>query len=155
MLFWLITIQDRKLKEFRVRKILKTMGYVFLATERHPFYVNKLCDRLWSLNKKIPPSLSEISKAWLEVIEEEKSDAIKDILQLSIGQKAVLIHIANGTAQLTSKKTILSLGMTSSSIIAAIEGLEEKDVIEKLDDKYHVINPILKHFVLKSSTEAI
>ncbi len=40
--------------------------------------------------------------------------------------------------------------MSSSSIITAIEGLEEKDIIEKQGNKYQVINPVLKHFVLKS-----
>lgn len=98
--------------------------------------------------------MPEVTQAWIEIIEEEKSDAIKDILQLSAGQKAVLVQIAKGVSQLTNKNTIIRLEMNSSSIIAAIEGLEEKDIIEKQDKKYQVINPVLKHFVLKSSTES-
>ncbi len=72
------------------------LNEILSLTERHPFYVNKLCDRIWSLNKKSPPSLKAVSQAWIEIIEEEKSDAIKDILQLSAGQKAVLTQIAKG-----------------------------------------------------------
>ncbi|MGE0207319.1 MAG: hypothetical protein AB7R69_05730 [Candidatus Babeliales bacterium] len=96
-----------------------------------------------------------VSHAWIEIIEEEKSDAINDIFQLSAGQNAVLTQIAKGAAQLTNNKTILRLEMSSSSIITAIEGLEEKDIIEKQGNKYQVINPVLKHFVLKSSTEEL
>ncbi|MFO1259156.1 MAG: hypothetical protein U1E78_12205 [Gammaproteobacteria bacterium] len=136
----------RKLDEEVLKEILS-------LTERHPFYVNKLCDRLWSLNKKSGPTLLMVSQAWKEIIEEEKSDAIKDILLLSAGQKAVLTQIAKGAAQLTNKKTILNLQMSSSSIMTAIEGLEEKDIIEKQGGKYQIINPVLKHFVLKSTPE--
>ena len=130
----------------------KVINEILSLTERHPFYVNKLCDRLWSLNQKKPPDITEVTQAWIEIIEEEKSDVVKDILQLSAGQKAVLTKIAKAVLQLTNKKTILSLKMTSSSIITAIEGLEEKDIIEKQEDKYQIINPILKHFVLKGCT---
>ncbi len=41
--------------------------------------------------------------------------------------------------------------MTSSSIITALEGLEEKDVIEKEEDQYQIINPIVKYYILRGS----
>jgi predicted transcriptional regulator len=91
-----------------------------------------------------------VSNAWVEIIEEEKSDAIKDILQLSMGQKAVLVNIAKEKLQPTSNKNVIELQMSSSSIIAAIEGLEEKDIIEKNEKVYQVINPIVKFYVLKN-----
>ncbi|MCS5712849.1 ATP-binding protein [Candidatus Berkiella aquae] len=148
-------LQKAAISAWKNRLEDEILNEILSITERHPFYVNKLCDRVWSLNKKSPPSLLAVSQAWIEIIEEEKSDAIKDILQLSAGQKAVLTQIAKGAAQLTNKKTILRLEMSSSSIITAIEGLEEKDIIEKQGNKYQVINPVLKHFVLKSSTEEL
>lgn len=135
---WGINLEDNVFKE------------IIDLTERHPYYINKLCDRLWSYHKKNPPSADEVSNAWFEIIEEEKSDAIKDILQLSMGQKAVLTNIAKGTLQLTSNKSSIILQMPSSSIISAIEGLEEKDIIEKNGKIYQIINPVVKFYVLKN-----
>ena len=84
------------------------------------------------------------------IIEEEKSDAIKEILQLSTTQKAVLSRVAKEAEHLTDKESIIALGLSGSSIMAALEGLEEKDIIEKQDKKYQIINPIIKCYVLKS-----
>jgi uncharacterized protein len=125
---------------------------IILLTERHPFYINKLCDRLWMHYEKEPPSIDDIKKIWNEILVEEKSDAIKEISLLSLGQKNVVAQIANNlTTQLTNKKSILELQMTSSSIITALEGLEEKDMIEKEEDQYQIINPVVKYYILRGS----
>ena len=120
---------------------------IILLTERHPFYLNKLCDRLWTYFVAMPPSVNDVENAWTEIREEEKSDAIKEISLLSLGQKVVLSQIAKETSLLiTSKKSMLELQMTSSSIITALEGLEEKDIIEKIDEQYQIINPVVKFY---------
>ena len=125
---------------------------IIFLTERHPFYLNKLCDRLWTYYSVKPPSMKDVNNAWLEILEEEKSDAIKEISLLSLGQKNVLHQIALGTnSKLTSKQTMLELQTTSSSIMTALEGLDEKDIIEKELDQYQVINPIVKFYALKNN----
>jgi uncharacterized protein len=125
----------------------EAINKIILLTERHPFYMNKLCDRLWTYGNENLPSIEDVNSAWSEILEEEKSDAIKEISLLSLGQKSVLNQIAKGiNIHLTSKKTILELQMTSSSIIAALEGLEEKDMIEKEEVKYQIINPVVKYY---------
>lgn len=130
----------------------ETVNKIIFLTERHPFYLNKLCDRLWTYCSNNPPSIGDVDSAWLEILEEEKSDAIKEISLLSLGQKIVLNQIAKGiNLQLTSKQTMLELQMTSSSIITALEGLEEKDMIEKEDDQYQLINPVVRFYATKNS----
>ncbi len=124
---------------------------IISLSERHPYYLNKLCDRLWTYFEKTPPSSNEIENIWLQVLEEEKSDAVKEISQLSIGQKNVLLQIAKKIPQLTSKQSILEINMSSSSITTALEGLEEKDVIEKEEGHYQIINPVVKFYVLQAS----
>jgi AAA+ ATPase superfamily predicted ATPase len=132
----------------------EVINKIILFTERHPFYLNKLCDRLWTYSNNTPPVSSDVDNAWLEVLEEEKSDAIKEISLLSIGQKVVINQIAKGMDfHLTSKKTMLELQMTSSSIITALEGLEEKDMIEKEDNQYQLINPVVRYYALKNSVK--
>ena len=87
---------------------------------------------------------------WSEIIAEEKSDAIKEISALPAGQKNVLSKLAeNEATQMTEKQTIMDLKMTGSSIARALEGLEEKDVIEKIETGYQIINPVIKFYVLK------
>lgn len=128
------------------------LNQIISLSERHPFYLNKLCDRLWTYYEKKPPTADEVISTWNEILEEEKSDAVKEITLLSLGQKNVALMIAkNETDQFTSKKSILGLQMTSSSIITALEGLEEKDIIEKENDQYQIINPVVRHYVLKGS----
>ena len=51
---------------------------------------------------------------------------------------------------LTSKQTVLELQMISSSIITALDGLEERGMIEKEDEKYQLINPVVRFYALKA-----
>jgi len=114
--------------------------------------LNKLCDRLWTYYSEKPPLIGTVDEAWLEILNEEKSDAVKEISLLSLGQKAVLNQIAKGiNLHLTSKQTMLELQMTSSSIITALEGLEEKDMIEKAGGQYQIINPVVRFYALKNN----
>lgn len=125
---------------------------IISLSERHPFYINKLCDRLWSYHDNKPPVVDDVLTTWNEILLEEKSDAVKEISLLSLGQKNVVLLIAkNEIEKLTGKQSVLQLKMTSSSIIAALDGLEEKDVIEKENNQYLIINPVVKHYILSGS----
>lgn len=129
----------------------KVIVEVLSVTECHPFYVNKLCDRLFTYYLAQPPTREEVKNLWLEILAEEKSDAIKEISSLSLGQKNVLSKIAqDAKAQLTSKQTMLELRMTGSSVTTALDGLDEKDVIDRSGEGYLIINPIVKYYVLQS-----
>lgn len=127
------------------------LNAIISLSERHPFYINKLCDRLWIASTKQPPTQPVVESTWHKILLEEKSDAVKEISLLSAGQKNVVMQLAkNPQVPITSKQSMLSLQMTSSSIITALEGLEEKDVIEKIGQQYQIINPVVKHYVLSS-----
>lgn len=129
-----------------------SINEIISLTERHPFYLNKLCDKLWTYYEKKLPTMHEIKKTWNEILTEEKSDAIKEISLLSLGQKNVVLQIANNPSmQLTSKQSMLALRMTSSSVITALAGLEEKDIIEKEENQYQIISPVIKYYILQSN----
>lgn len=134
-----------KLDESIINRILQ-------LTERHPFYVNKLADRIWAYHdKKSIPTIENIDHAWSEILDEEKSDVIKEISDLALGQKNVLHAIAKGkNIHLTSKESMMELQMTSSSIMTALAGLEEKDIIEKEEQSYQIINPVLRFYAQKN-----
>jgi AAA+ ATPase superfamily predicted ATPase len=125
---------------------------IFVNSERHPFYLNKLCDRLLAYYHNTPPTAAAVNKTWQIILEEDKSDAVKEISLLPIGQKKVLLQIAKGaTTNISAQNNLLSMQMSSSSVFTALEGLDEKDIIERLGNRYKIINPIVKHFVLKGS----
>ncbi len=63
-----------------------------------------------------------------------------------MGQKNLLLRIAKGISLLTSKQNIIELHMSGSSILSALGGLEEKNIIEKKENRYQIINPIIKHY---------
>lgn len=124
-----------------------TFAAIMKLTEKHPYYVNKLCDRVWVYCGKVIPTVEELQSEWEKIIEEEKSDIVREISQLSLGQKSVLHYIATDiNKQLTSKEAIVKLNMPSSTILASVDALEEKDIIDK-EAGYLIINPVLKYYL--------
>jgi uncharacterized protein len=128
---------------------------ILFLTNRHPYYLNKLCDLIWTYYEEKAPSREEVIKLWAQIIEEEKSDAVKEVLQLSPSQKELLYKIAlSEDGGFTSKQTIIELKMSSSTILAAITGLIEKDIVEEVEDhrqkKYQIIDPVISSLVLKN-----
>jgi uncharacterized protein len=117
---------------------------IMRLSTQHPYYVNYLCDVLWTDSDHLP-EVSDVNKAWEQVIEEEKSDAYAEIANLSMKQKKVLKYIAHhGGEHLLSAGAIKIIGMALSSINTAISSLLEKDIIEKQNSIYIIINPITK-----------
>ena len=57
---------------------------------------------------------------------------------------------ADTQKQLTSKESMMSLEMTSSSIMSALDGLMEKDILEQQETEYQIMNPIIKYYVISA-----
>lgn len=123
---------------------------IYLLTERHPYYVNKLCDYIWTVSTKLPTK-KHVEYCWEKILEEEKSDSVKEITKLPAGQKNVLLQIARGyTRDLMSKESMLHMKMTSSSVITALNALETKDLIERKAGATRIINPVIRYYVAKN-----
>jgi hypothetical protein len=118
---------------------------LFNLTERHPFYINGLCLRLWESNLEKTPSSEEIHIHWANMVKEERQEITRELSVLSPGQRKILIAIAEGyTKELTGKAFLKKVNMTSSSIVEAIKILERRDYIKKKENgEYHLINPLI------------
>ena len=117
-------------------------------SDRHPYYVNLLCDQLWS-QAEMPKSKNAVINAWNYLIEGERSDLIKDFLQLSENQKVILVHLATyGGLNLLSSELLEKMGLPLSSAKSAIYALEEKDFIERRDGGYAIIAPAYKNILI-------
>jgi uncharacterized protein len=118
-----------------------------LISEQHPYYVNSLCDEIWSGSKCLP-NQEKIIECWDYIVEGEKSNLIKDFLNLSDNQKKVIRHIVNsGSEDIYSKKSLQNMDIQSSSLGSALTVLEQADFIEKNGKKYNLIVPVYKKLI--------
>ncbi|HLB42954.1 MAG TPA: hypothetical protein VJN02_08955 [Gammaproteobacteria bacterium] len=121
------------------------LATLFSLTERHPFYINGLCLKLWKPDFKRPPSPSDIQTCWNNMVKEEHQEIMRELSVLSPGQRKILISIAEGfNKKLTGKVFMKRINMTSSSIVEALKILEQRDYIEKNEkSEYHLIDPLI------------
>lgn len=113
-------------------------------SERHPYYVNYLCDILWSEHKVIP-EVNHVDEAWDIVVEEERSDLLKDFFMLTENQRKLLIYIASQNAEtIYSDEAAKQMDLPISSISRGLNSLIEKGYIEKTHEQYQLIVPIYK-----------
>jgi len=124
----------------------RVFSEIMKLTERHPYYVNYLCDSIWSLCDNVP-TVSNIKKIWSMVIDEERSDLLKEFYSISDNPKKLLIYLATQTKGklndgLYSIQAAKKMGMPTTSIKKALNILLAKDIIEEIGKgNYQIINP--------------
>jgi len=127
-----------------------TLDKIFELTELHPYYINNLCLRAWETSIKKSPTSEDMLKCWNEIIKENRSETLKELSMLSMSQRKVIAIIAKGTKNaLSGKKTLKQLDLSSSSVIEALQALEQKDYIEQFENNdYGIIDPLIKATLL-------
>jgi len=119
---------------------------IFRLTERHPYYTNVLCDKIWDHCQPNAPTASIVTDLWMEYIVQEESKIAKEISSLSTAQKKVLIAVAQGQSnKLSSKSQLHAFEISSGTVIKSLRILEEADYVNK--DKaghYFVVDPLVK-----------
>ncbi len=125
-------------------------------TERHPYYVNYLCDELCSISTN-PPTLKNVNMAWEQVAQEERSDLLKDYTSLPINQKKLMIYLANnvGVKNMYSIETSKESGIAISSMARALESLQERDFIQKEDGVFYLTVPIYRQLLKKDDSAVL
>jgi uncharacterized protein len=117
---------------------------IMRLSERHPHYVNHLCDVIWSSETKVP-DLKAVHSAWDEVCEEERSDLVKDFLSLSENQKKVVKYIATASGEnLYSSAAAKVMDIPQGSVRGAIDQLLEKDFVQKHENEFILVIPLYK-----------
>ncbi len=123
---------------------------IMTLSERHPHYVNHLCDVIWSSEQEIP-NKQAVLHAWNEVCEEERSDLIKDFLALSENQKKVMKYVATvGGGNLYSSDAAKIMDIPQGSVRGAIEQLLEKDFIQKQEEVFILVIPLYKKILIEA-----
>tara|TARA_R110000868_G_scaffold158036_4_gene385888 strand:- start:54871 stop:55989 length:1119 start_codon:yes stop_codon:yes gene_type:complete len=140
-------IQNIATKTWKKSLTPAVLSSLFQLTERHPYYINVLCGRIWAHFTKSPPTKAkQIELLWREYVQEQKSEIIRELSFISELQKKILVYIASGNNQkLTSKLSIQTLDTTSGAIVKALSILQEKDYITRTENnEYYLIDPLLK-----------
>lgn len=116
---------------------------IFLTTERHPYYVNTLCSKLWST--KIVPTEQEVHNVWGKYVVSERSRTITELDKLSSTQYHLFNDIAHGrTKDFRSREYLSKVGFLSSTVTQALTQLEKKDYIYRCNDELLIIDPLMK-----------
>lgn len=123
-----------------------SMNTIISLTNRHPYYINYLCDSVWELHAdQNVPNENAIRSAWDCVVVEEWSDALKELSQLALIQRRILRYIANNSVtNIYAQSSFTAINSPPSTVASAVNVLIKKDYIEQDDSGYYtVINPLL------------
>jgi hypothetical protein len=150
-------IENRRYSEFIAEKFGKggiridssAIDLILDITSSHTFYVQFLCNRLFSNHKKI--SIDEVNKMLLKIISENESVYASYISLLTPLQFRILRAVAiNGGVQNPTSSEFLStyeLG-AASSVSLAIKSLHDKEFID-VDNGVFLLNDMFLSFWLK------
>jgi len=118
---------------------------IMKLTERHPYYMNVLCDKCLTYYTNGIPEAKVVSRLWHDYILQEEAKIAKDLSSLNTSQRKILIAISHGAStELTSKKILARFNLTGAAITKSLNLLEEKDYINKNNREYFVVDPLIK-----------
>lgn len=123
---------------------LEIIERIFYYTERHPYYVNLLCSRLWQQENL---SLTTVDKLWQNYKWEERSQIAAELDLLSKNQRKLLAILARcgGTNEPRSVAFEQQAKMSGATITQSLQFLEKKDFVFKdTTGYYQVLDPLIK-----------
>lgn len=143
---YILFLNKISIKTWKKKLDESVVAEIFNITERHPYYMNVLCGKIWENAENKLPKLESINELWKDYILQEESKVAKDLSNLNISQKKILIAIAHGaTKDLTSKETLYQFNLSSGAISKSLKLLEEKDYINKnKNGEYFIVDPLIK-----------
>lgn len=123
---------------------------LFDLTQRHPYYVNKLCTLL-SFQHIV--SEAAIKNVWENYVLENKTAVEGEISLLSVNQRKLLFAIARNkeTKELLSKEFSHLIAIAPGSIPRALSVLIKKDYVYTNEEGYYKLVDPLVHAVLNLS----
>lgn len=124
----------------------KVIAEIFKNSERHPYYFNTICEKLFT--KETLPTVDDVDLVWSNLLLAKKKDILAETKELNITHKKILVAIARGiNKELTGQRFLSQAELAGSSVVRALEYLEDNDFIEKQEDQYCFIDPLLKGII--------
>lgn len=124
----------------------KVLAAIFSHSERHPYYFNAICEKLFT--KQSLPTVSDVNSVWNNLLITKKKDILSETKELNLTHKKLLVAISRGiTQELTGQQFLKQAELAGSSVVRALEYLEDNDFIEKRENRYLIIDPLLKAII--------
>ena len=123
----------------------KIIDRIIHYTERHPYYINLLCSKLWK--QELIPTIDSVDAMWQTYVIQERSQVASEIELLSKNQRKLLTILAriNGTTAPRSHEFETIAEISGTTITQALGFLEKKDYVFKdADNRYNVLDPLIK-----------
>lgn len=120
------------------------MDAIFFLTERHAYYVNRLCSLLWQNDF---PSKEDIDAVWKKLVLEGRSIIEREVELLNLNQRRVLLRLATQgeIKEPYGKDFTIGLNLSVSSTARALSGLIKKDYVYiSKDGIYRVLDPLVR-----------
>lgn len=121
---------------------------ILALTERHPFYVNGLCNKLWQ-SKEIP-TIEMIQPAWDWYIATYKSMITSDILNLSANQRKIIQALSHEPEKEPYSASFCAKTKVSlSSARQSLDVLMRKDIVYLVPGVgYTLVDPALRYYMI-------
>ncbi len=112
-----------------------------------PYYTQQIAYELFNMTPKTVNS-SLVDSAVKSILEKEEDLFLREWDALSLNQKKALKLIAKtGGENIYTKKTMDDYGLSNSTLKKAIEGLLTKDVIDRQNKTYYLIDPLFAYYL--------
>jgi AAA+ ATPase superfamily predicted ATPase len=128
----------------------ETFNKIIRITERHPYYINLICSKLW---KKGLPTPEDVESVWKNYVMEERSQVANEIELLSKNQRKLLSVLARygGTNTPRGQEFAQEAEMSGATIAQALDFLEKRDFVFKNEKNYYVVlDPLIKAVLSES-----
>lgn len=153
---WIPFIQERfladqrKISKKHIRKICE-------ITEGHPKYTQHFCEALWSQTESNTEITDDnIQQARNKVLREDSYAYTVIIENLSKNQKRLLVGLANEgkEASVYSKEFMTKHRLSGhSSVQQAMSSLQEKDLVDKEEDGYIILDRFFKLWLTREYSQ--
>lgn len=116
-------------------------------TERHPYYVNALCRRLWRDEKN--PDIARVRNSWAEYVHQQSIWIINDLSRITLNQRKIMTALAiQPTHELQGQEFSTKVSLSPSGVKKSLVGLQKTDMIYR-DEKglSRVLDPAVAYFI--------
>ncbi len=134
------TKSDKSIEQNLIKKCFEiTLGY--------PYYMQQLMYFIWNNTKdKADETIVQNS---IDLMLERESDIYSLVwTNLTPNQKSTLKYIVQKNGEsLYSNENLSDLKLSASTLKSVLESLIKKDIIDKKNDKYYLIDPFMKYWL--------
>jgi uncharacterized protein len=126
---------------------IERLEQIFELTERHPFYMNVLCQLLWE--KDAIPTEELTLAIWQNYVKTQRQIISHDVIKLSINQRRVMTALAHAPAkEIQSIEFLAPLKISASSAQQAVNVLVQKDLVYRDEQNiYRILDPAIRHYL--------